>query len=171
MEKYITIKDIQKCLKSANITWDGLKGRTEFGGGELATIEDFENENLVPIMVTIKGFRHEQSLLLKVSDFIFNIYEEQYHPHNDDYIILYESLCKNWQDQLLSDYTENYSKLLIKAIDESIKNNEEDFKEDFEELEQQMKDLQDKYQKVILDLQNEKKRIHAVAEVAKELSE
>ena len=171
MERFITIKNIQDCLKLKGIIWDGKKGRTQYGLGEDACIEDFDNGKLVPVMLEFKESLYEYNMLLKVTDTDFLIYQELYHPHDDDYMVLYESLSGQWQDLLLKTYPEKYSKVLINGIDETIKNFEESFEEDLLVLKQQMKDLQEKYTQNIQELRNEKKKIQEFVEQSKELEE
>jgi len=161
MEKFITIKNIQDCLKLKGINWDGKIGRTEYGDGEDATIEDFENGNFVPVRV---GFdnnkaRDEFDFLLKIYDTAFYIYEEKYHPHDDDYKVEYLNLNLDWQALLLKEHKDNYAEVLVREIDEDISGLEESFEEQFYALKLEMKRLQDTFEKEINKLKEKKKKI------------
>ncbi len=161
MEKFITIKNIQDCLKLKGIIWDGKKGRTQYGVGEDATIEDFEDGNFVPVRVGYVGYNvtEEYEFLLKIYNTSFYIYEEKYHPHDDDYKVQYANLTLDWNALLLKEHMDKYAEVLIREIDEDITGLEESFEEDFKALKLEMKNLQDTAEKEIKKLQDKKEKI------------
>ena len=164
MEKFITIKDIQDCLKMKGIIWDGKKGRTQYGLGEEAVLEDFQDDNFVPVRVGFEDYdeSNEFEFLLKIYNTSFYIYEEKYHPHDDDYIVPYQNFIIEWKKVLLKDHQERYAQVLANEIQEEIDMLQESFDEDFKALKLQMKELEDNAVKAIGELKAKKEKILAL---------
>jgi len=164
MQSFIKLEDIQNCLKQAGVKWDGRKGRTQFNEGVVATIDDFSSGDLVPVRVEFEGLLYEHDMLLEISDTVFLIYQELYHPHDDDYMVLYEDLSEQWKNLLLKTHKKEYSEVWVDEIEQEIKLTEETFEEEFLALKEKMKELQDRASQAIDGLRAQQKRIKAFAQ-------
>lgn len=162
---FITIKNIKDCLSKQGIIWDGLKGKTDFTNGEKATIEDFDDFNLVPIRVNLVGHNNEYDILLRLSSTKMSIFQEKYHPYDDEYMeeILRE-IEIDWKNTLLKEHKAKYANILVNEIDEEIELIKFVYNTEYVGLSKQLQELESKTSKEIENLEKQQQILKSMYE-------